>query len=197
LKAVAVYPGGYRVAGLEEAVKIALERGGIVLVCVGGEPVVLKVERASTGKPAASLAEKESRPVKRGGVAAVFDQMFRGFAEIVAREAPGAELHEIVGRGLRQPVKAGAITKWPAHDDYDVLKTVKRLAEEGKRVLFFTGDKRLARQAEALGDERILVYYMPPSEYAGKEDLAQAMVDAVRRALGEAGDEEAGGSRDY
>ena len=184
---------------LEKALKIALEQRGVIITCLGGEFIVLKVERAapSTSQRETAVSKGGSGLRPREPVAAVFDQMFRGFAEIVAREAPGAELHEIVGRGLKQPVRAGPVTKWPAHDDYDVLKVVRRLAEEGRRVLFFTGDKRLARQAEALGDERIQVYYMPPSEYAGKEDLAQAMVDTVRKTLGKAGDEQAGGSGDY
>ncbi len=34
------------------------------------------------------------------GIAAVFDQMYRGFAEIVGREVPEVELHAILGRRL-------------------------------------------------------------------------------------------------
>ena len=186
---VVVYPGGYKVvSSMDEAVEIAVARGGSILYCKGGDLVLLRVE-----KPAAPTPPREPRVGTPGGealrvevpaaarrVAAVFDQMFRGFAEIVAREVPGVELHEIVGRGLRAPVRAGRITKWPANDDYDVLKVVEKLAGEVGRVHFFTGDKRLARQAEALGDERIIVHYMPPNEYTGKEELARAMIEALR-----------------
>ncbi len=184
-RAVVVYPGGFEVfASLEEALEAAAQRrGAAVLYCLRGEMVVLRVEA-----PRSAPAAPPRHPASGGRVAAVFDQMFKGFAEIVGREAPGAEMHEIVGRGLREPVRAGRVVKWPARDDYDVLEIVRRLAGEGKIVVFFTGDKKLARQAEALGDERIRVYYMPPGEYPGKEDLARAMIEAVREALGEAGD---------
>ena len=185
---VVVYPGGYRVvSSMDEAVEIAVSRGGSILYCRGGDLVLLRVEKPVAVQPsrepvAAQRVEapRVEAPAAPRRVAAVFDQMFRGFAEIVAREVPGVELHEIVGRGLRAPVRAGRITKWPANDDYDVLKVVERLAGEVGRVHFFTGDKRLARQAEALGDERIIVHYMPPNEYTGKEELARAMIEALR-----------------
>ncbi len=123
-------------------------------------------------------------PKSRDAIRAVFDQMFRGFADIIAREVPGVEIHEIVGRGLDSPVKGGVSTKWPANDDYDVLKTVERLALQGGKVVFFTGDKRLARQAEALGLDNVIVKYMPPNEYTGKESLARAMIRAIVEARG-------------
>jgi len=196
-----VYPGGFEIVeGLAAAARVAEEKGGVILACSHGELVVLQpVSRGSWFR-----AVRGGRGVARGGrgpqraarVAAVFDQMFRGFADVVGREAPGAEMHEVVGRGLRGPVRAGRVVKWPARDDFDVLEIVRGLAGEGKIVVFFTGDKKLARQAEALGDERIRVHYMPPSEYAGKEDLARAMIEAVREALAEAGDEEPDGGRD-
>jgi len=187
-----------------ETLEAALEAAGsdgLVITCLRGTPVVLRVETTVPGRPPQSVPvepvrARESReppraatPVEgpRGGgmgVAAVFDQMFRGFAEIVGRYVEGVELHQVVGRGLQRPVRRGRVTLWPAHDDYDVLKIVESLAREGKRVVFFTGDKRLARQAEALADPNIIVRYMPPNEYPGKEAIAEAMIEAVREALG-------------
>ena len=180
-----------RSRSLEEAVEAAGPEGFIV-TCLRGQPVVLQVY-AGTGQPVVEVSGVEGRatagegaagePPASTGVAAVFDQMFRGFADVVGRYVEGVELHEVVGRGLREPKRRGRIVMWPAEDDFDVLQIVRRLADEGKQVVFFTGDKRLARQAESLEHPRIVVEYMPPNEYPGKESLAQAMIEALRRAF--------------
>jgi hypothetical protein len=181
---------------LEELAKVLSELQGRAYILLIEGRVVGAVEARLSGAEqragaSRSMAEgpsegRETRRAEAGGrsqVAAVFDQMFRGFAEIVAREVPGVELHEVVGRGLEKPVRVGRIYKEPARDDFDVLSLVERLAAGGKRVVFFTGDKKLANQAAALGDERIIVMYMPPNEYPGKESLAKAMIEAVRKAV--------------
>ncbi len=159
---------------LEDALSLA-EPGDVIVVVEGGYRV-LEV-KAGAGETASGRGEG---PGEAASVALVFDQMFRGFAEVVGREVEGVELHEIVGRGLESPVRVGKVTKWPARDDYDVLKTVERLLDEGKRVVFYTGDKKLARQAMALGRRGLRVEYMPPNEYPGKESLARAMIRVAR-----------------
>lgn len=134
--------------------------------------------RATVSKPAPVSEAATPR------VAAVFDQMFRGFAEIVGREVPGVDLHEILGRGIDEPVRVGGLTKWPASDDFDVLKVVEDLTGKYDYVVFFTGDKRLARQAEALGMANLRVKYMPPNEFPGKESLAKAMIRILKKISG-------------
>jgi hypothetical protein len=123
-------------------------------------------------------------------VAVVLDQMFKGYyPDVIEREEPGVEVHVIVGRGLSEPQRAGqSRVLEPANDDFDVLKVVERVAGGRGRVLFFTGDKRLASQAEAVASRlgNIEVHYMPPSEFPGKESLAKAMMDAIGRAKGAA-----------
>ncbi len=189
------------VESLEElALALAKSGGHAYIVLVEGRVIgAVEARLAAPGLEASRGASWESQEADRRpgtpqpvstahSVAAVFDQMFRGFAEIVAREVPGVELHEVVGRGLEKPVRVGRIFKEPARDDYDVLSLVERLASQGKKVVFFTGDKRLANQAAALGDERIIVEYMPPNEYPGKESIAKAMIEAVKRAIAASGD---------
>ena len=183
--AVVVWPGGYSIArSLEELASLLESRpGASVLLVRGGVVAVLRGE--APGQPEAGGAAGP-RPSGRG-VGVVLDQMFRGFSEILERElgsqAP-VEIHEVVGRGLDRSVRVSRLTyQDPAKDDYDVLKLVESLAGRLGRVVFFTGDKKLARQASALGDERIVVEYMPPNEYPGKEALAKAMLEAVRREL--------------
>ena len=181
---------------LEEAIAALRKGEGSLLLIVEGEPVTLRLEepasikaeapagRAVRKAPLAPEPEALRKGEKPGRVALVFDQMFRGFAEILARELdPGVfEFHEILGRGLEKPIRAGRIFKWPARDDYDVLKVVEELAGRAHIVVFYTGDKRLARQAEALGLENLVVEYMPPNEFPGKESLAKKMVEAAVRA---------------
>ncbi|MEB3807029.1 MAG: hypothetical protein GSR73_05900 [Desulfurococcales archaeon] len=173
--------GEYRLFDdLGEALKLARENGGVVIL-FEDEPIVLRVEKPQVAR------EKEAGPGSgassspAGVVAIVLDQMFRGLAEVVARELSGpVEVHEVLGKGLESPVKAGRVTRWPAHDDYDVLKIVERLAGSGRRVILVTGDKRLARQVESLGDERIRVEYMPPNEFPGKESIIRRIVSLAR-----------------
>lgn len=173
--------GEYRLFDdLGEALKLARENGGVVIL-FEDEPIVLRVEKPQVAR------EKEAGPGSgassspAGVVAIVLDQMFRGLAEVVARELSGpVEVHEVLGKGLESPVKAGRVTRWPAHDDYDVLKIVERLAGSGRRVILVTGDKRLARQVESLGDERIQVEYMPPNEFPGKESIIRRIVSLAR-----------------
>lgn len=184
---------------LAQALARSEGRAYIVLVegkVIGAVEARLTAPSTETTKEVAQGSQEAARKLKplraisastTSNTAAVFDQMFRGFAEIVAREVPSVELHEVVGRGLEKPVRVGRIFKEPARDDYDVLSLVERLASQGKKVVFFTGDKRLANQAAALGDDRIIVEYMPPNEYPGKESLAKAMIEAVRRAIATSG----------
>jgi len=189
------------VKSLEELARAVSEAGGRAYIVLVEGRVIGAVEARLLESPLQGLggvrpqvegrATGAPRGLQPGGapprarVAAVFDQMFRGFADIVAREISDErlELHEVVGRGLEKPVRVGRIYKQPAHDDYDVLSLVERLASEGKHVVFFTGDKRLANQAAALGMENVKVEYMPPNEYPGKESLAKAMIESVRKAL--------------
>lgn len=203
-RVTAVVIAGERVTvarSLDELARALASAGGQarVLLVEGRVLATLEARAPSAGEagaqpgpqgPASGAPQAAPPPERREAsgqglaVAAVFDQMFRGFADIVAREVPGVELHEVVGRGLERPVRVGRVYKQPARDDYDVLSLVENLASQGKLVVFFTGDKRLASQAAALGDERIIVEYMPPNEYPGKESLAKAMISAVRKAIG-------------
>lgn len=131
-------------------------------------------ERASSAQPGGAV----------GQVVVVLDQMFRGyFADVIEREVENAEIHEIVGRGVQGTVRAGPRRYLePAADDFDVLKVIERLARTGATVYFFTGDKRLASQAQVAtsGQTNVSVLYLPPSEFPGKESLAQAMIAAIR-----------------
>jgi len=129
----------------------------------------------------AQLEEAEGQARK---VIAVLDQMFRGYyADVIEREAPYAEVHEVVGRGVQETLRASERRYLePASDDFDVLRLVSRLASSGVPVLFFTGDKRLASQAQALGLPNLRVLYMPPSEFPGKESVAEAMINEIKKA---------------
>jgi len=182
----------------------SLEELAEILSSVGGEAYVVLIEGRIVGtvrvgletlQSLAGILGEEGREPETGkagveefqgrGVAVVFDQMFRGFAEIVAREVtdPNVELHEVVGRGLERSIRVGRVYKEPARDDFDVLSLVERLANEGKVVVFFTGDKKLASQAMALGRSDVVVHYMPPNEFPGKESLARAMIEHVKEVL--------------
>jgi hypothetical protein len=192
--------GLHVVSSLEELAAVLSEVEGeayVVLIegrVVGTAKVGLEKTRGSTTPtPSTGIAEGQGSRVEeqrievpeRRGIAVVLDQMFRGFAEIVAREIsdPSVELHEVVGRGLERSIKVGRIYKEPAKDDFDVLSLVERLADGGKLVVFFTGDKKLANQAMALGRSDVVVHYMPPNEFPGKESLAKVMIERVKEAL--------------
>jgi hypothetical protein len=132
----------------------------------------------SASQQASREAAKPEEP--RECIAVVFDQMFRGFAEVVDRELKGlcVELHEVVGRGLEKTVRVTPrLYREPAHDDYDVLSLAERLARRGKVVLF-TGDRRLADQARMIPG--VYVEYIPPGEFGGKEMTIKHMVQVVR-----------------
>lgn len=126
---------------------------------------------------------QQTRTVKC--IAVVFDQMYKGFAELVAREIGRTgnvilEYYEIVGRGLEKPIKVGNVYKQPARDDYDIFKLLKSLSGQCK-VVFFTGDKKLANQCTMI--EGVYVYYMPPGEYGGKELVVEHMVEVLRQIM--------------
>jgi len=82
---------------------------------------------------------------------------------------------------LPKPVKVENIVKQPAQDDFDVLNIIEKLSKEGHRVIFFTGDKRLATQVSLLED--VDVVYAPPSEFTGKEALAKYMIEEVKKRI--------------
>jgi hypothetical protein len=165
---------------LEELIRGVQELSSAKVLIIKGE--VLGILSYSRTRP----ANKHKESVTKHRVVAVLDQMFRGFSDIILREVNEVEVHEIIGRGLESSVKVGErLYRHPAKDDFDVLKIVERLAVERERVVaFFTGDKRLATQATALGRENVKVFYMPPNEYPGKESLAKAMISELRKLLG-------------
>jgi len=172
-------------AQLDKLVKgraeIAIIEGDVValgtLELRGGESA--KAAAAQTASAQPGEAEGQARKV-----IAVLDQMFRGYyADVIEREAPYAEVHEVVGRGVQETLRASEKRYLePASDDFDVLRLVSRLASSGVPVLFFTGDKRLASQAQALGLPNLRVLYMPPSEFPGKESVAEAMINEIKKA---------------
>ncbi len=171
-----------------DALKALLEAGGGVIY--RGE-IVVKLSSDEVLELTGILAEKiepievpvvKKHIEKRGKVAIVLDQMYKGFfTNVLAREFPSAEIHEIVGRGLPKRVKVENIVKQPAQDDFDVLNIVEKLSKEGYRVIFFTGDKRLATQVSLLED--VDVVYAPPNEFTGKEALAKYMIEEVKKRI--------------
>ncbi|ADL18440.1 hypothetical protein ASAC_0032 [Acidilobus saccharovorans 345-15] len=166
--------------------------GDLFIVLIDGDVIasgrltvvrnIVEGQQEAQQAPAAQQAQRG----ERGGVAAVLDQMFRGYyPDVIEREEPDVELHVIVGRGLQAPQQAGPRRVLePANDDFDVLKVVERVARGARRVLFFTGDKRLAGQAEVTASQlgNVEVHYMPPNEFPGKESLAKAMIEAIEKA---------------
>ena len=133
--------------------------------------------------PARLLTSREEVGAERG-VAVVFDQMFKGFAEILEREIPDKDIvfHEVLGRGIRQPLRVTPrFYRQPARDDYDVLKLVEDLASKNRLVIFFTGDKKLANQARLV--RGVEVVFLPPGEIAGKEMALNYMKDAIKEIL--------------
>ncbi len=169
-----------------DALKALLEAGGGSIY--RGELVVkLSSEEVLelTGVLAKRIEPVEA-PVSKGRssvstkCAIVLDQMYKGFfTNVLAREFRDAEIHEVVGRGLDKPVRVENIVKQPAHDDLDVLNIIEELSRKGYKVVFFTGDKRLAAQASLVSG--VDVIYAPPSEFTGKEALAKYMVEEVRK----------------
>ncbi len=127
--------------------------------------------------------EAPRTPGPRRGVAVVLDQMFRGFfVEVLSREFRDIEIHEIVGKGLEKTIRVGNIFRHPAANDYDVARLVETLAEKGKKVIFFTGDKKLYNHIA--GYEGVAAYYAPPNEFPSKEALAKFMVEKIKENLG-------------
>lgn len=178
----------------ESEVTIILIRGEVLTVLKpvkASERLQIRssVEQAMAAQPAQRppAQPQQVEPAQQEGVVAlVLDQMFRGFAGILERELKQApvEIHEVVGRGLQSTIKVSErVYQEPANDDFDVLKLVEALASRARTVVFYTGDKKLARQASALGLANVAVKYMPPNEYPGKETLVKAMVDAAREIL--------------
>ena len=190
-RVVVVVRGEIVVAGsVEEALSAA---GGSGVVIESDCPIRVRVVGgAQPARQREEVGRAERRAPSRPRVAVVLDQMFRGLGETVARElGPRIEVHEVLGRGLEKPVRQGRVTRWPARDDYDVMKIVEELAGRA-RVLFATGDKRLARQVESLGLPGVVVAYMPPNEYPGKESIIREIVRRARSILYEGGDDSDG-----
>ncbi|MEM4699879.1 MAG: hypothetical protein QXT74_02875 [Candidatus Nezhaarchaeales archaeon] len=121
-------------------------------------------------------------------LALVLDQTHRGYSPTLERYAPAAvEIHEVGGVGLAEPIKVGARTyRHPAADDYDVLRLLESLSKRFASTVFITGDKTLSEEAKLLKSAKglnVSVFYMPPSDYPGKEAVVQAILDRVREAL--------------
>ncbi len=192
LRYIIAYPGGVELASNEDEVveklrELAPRVKGVLRVFEVGR-LVLEADARLLSRLIAPAAP--SSGTRLGGkVCAVFDQMYKGFAEIIARELADDRLvlHEIVGRGLEKPLRIGGrLYKQPARDDYDILRLLRSLSKEC-RVVFFTGDKKLANQAALI--ENVKVEYMPPGEFTGKEAAVDAMINALKKAMGIGGGE--------
>ncbi|WFO75236.1 hypothetical protein J4526_09250 [Desulfurococcaceae archaeon MEX13E-LK6-19] len=166
-----------------DALKKLVEVGGGMIL--RGEKIIdLLPEEASE---LASFILEKTEPVeaptsRKPRLVVVLDQMFKGyFAPILSRQFPDIDIYEIVGKGLTEPVKIGNVVKHPAQDDFDVINLLEELSSKKHKVIFFTGDKKLATQASLIKD--IKVVYAPPSEFTGKEALAKYMINEVNEAL--------------
>jgi len=181
----------YRISTLEDLLGLIERHGRLKLILVRGDIIgLLNVENisASEGAWAPRQPKTSSSPlrslVSARGVAVVLDQMFKGFSEIILREVPGVEVHEILGRGIESTLRIGdRLYKHPARDDFDILKLLEELSNSRNIVVFFTGDKKLSSQAMALSRGNLIVEYMPPNEYPGKESLARAMLSTIKSKL--------------
>ena len=187
-------------SSVDEAISAIRPGEGAVIVVVAGERLratVMRVEVSQAAPGGGRDVEPGRKHSEEERVEVVLDQMFRGLGETVARELAGrARIHVVLGRGLERPVERGGVVLWPARDDYDVMKIVEELAGKGRVVLFATGDKRLARQVESLGLPGVVVEYMPPNEYPGKEALIRAVVRRARALLDQVGYDSDGGQHD-
>lgn len=147
-------------------------------------PALLRRIQGEAGRPQ-QQARPAAAPAAAGRpVAVVFDQMYKTFAQILDRELKDEPLvfHEVLGRGIDKPVRLSQrVYQQPAHDDYDVLRLVEKLADQHGRVIFFTGDKRLANQARLLPG--VHVVYLPPGEVAGKEMALRVMRQRILEIL--------------
>ena len=136
-----------------------------------------------------TIVIKDSEEIEEETISVIFDQMYKGFADIVAREINSRNIcfHEIVGRGLDRPIRQGRIYRQPARDDYDIIRLIEQLTEKGL-VILFTGDKKLANQASML--DNVIVEYIPPGEFTGKEMALRYMVEKIQEYLGRKEQEE-------
>ena len=170
----------------EEAEKELKGKDGVIIT-IEGDLQAITIKPSSTKHEVdcdtysmEGLSDEILGPDTDYPISIVLDQMFRGFSDTLDRELPrNVSINEILGKGLERPVRVGRIIKWPAHDDYDVFKIVEKLAVEGRKVIFFTGDKRLARQTAALGKDNIVVEYLPPNEFPGKEALIRKIISST------------------
>jgi hypothetical protein len=161
-------------SGCSETIRV--ERCEEIMVLAPDEYSELALPIKPREREAKTVATAQRNEGKRGTTAIVFDQMFKRFAEILDRELSGlnVEFHEIIGRGLEKPIRvSNRIYQEPAHDDYDVLSLLEKLSNKHSKVIFFTGDRRLAAQARALPG--VHVVYLPPGEVAGKEMAIKLM----------------------
>ena len=152
-------------------------------------PALLKGLQAEMGKTRPTGSETAPAISLGKPAAVVFDQMYKTFAQILDRELKDMPLvfHEVLGRGIDKPVRVNQrVYQQPAHDDYDVLRLVERLAKQHGTVIFFTGDKRLANQARLLPG--VNVVYLPPGEVAGKEMALRVMKQRILEILQREGD---------
>lgn len=137
------------------------------------------ITAAKTPDAGGARAPRE-RASGHGLVPVVLDQMYRGFADILAGKLDYVEAHEVVGRGLKSTLaKGGRVYLEPAESDYDVIKLAERLAGEKGLSVLVTGDKKLAEQARLKPGVHVL--YMPPGEYPGKESMVEALIGEIER----------------
>ncbi len=163
-----------------DAIRSAAER------CRGKRVEIYRARIVAALDPDELDAVRQSIGVKGEAPKAVvvLDQMFRGFGEIIDRELAdvSVEVYEIYGKEAGKPMKIGdRVYAQPARDDYDILKFLEGLSNMYERVIFFTGDKKLAAQAKLIPS--IYVEYLPPSAIVGKEHAATIMVKRIREIL--------------
>ncbi len=153
-------------------------------------PSMILLAEPGTGKVYKYMLETNNgsprKPEDKHMLVVVLDQMFHGFGKIIRREVPDKALVvEILGRGIKSPYEQGGVLYWPAQDDYDVMKAVEEFARKHGRAVLFTGDKKLAKQTSMLlSNLGVIVEYMPPNEYPGKEAIARSMVQKIRLIVG-------------
>ena len=147
--------------------------------------VVVRPKRAM--REGAPRAEEKEPAKPTGRVAVVLDQMFRIGSVLEPLVPEGVVLYEVVGLGLEEEARlSDKLVQAPARDDFDIYKLVERLAGQFERVLLITGDKKLANAVRVQAGRKRLtgveVHYMPPSEFPGRTQMIEAILERIEGA---------------
>ncbi len=172
-----VFTYSFKASSVSEAFGILEDIGGGFFQLVDSGGRVRSVGHVFFYKPSWSSCSAECLTV-------VMDQMFKGLGGLLVERLTciKARVYE-VNEDAWGRLEGGEVSAVRASSDEDIIRLLEKIAGEGRIVVLFTGDKKLATAVKEKGS-LVEAHYIPPGKHEDGKDIVEEMAMRIMARAG-------------